>query len=93
MSAKLLKQEEQLAVMERHMDRYAHEMQTSTGPEYEYYENRYREVLKEKQWLKFRYFVELRREILHMKRRINRGEKGLKSKRNQLKRKYFEMYS
>jgi hypothetical protein len=28
-----------------------------------------------------------------MKRRINRGEKGLKSKRNQLKRKYFEMYS
>ena len=81
-----------LAENERHMDRYAQEIGVSSAPgEYEYYEARCEELVKERRWLKLKYLTELRREIGRMKRRINEGEKGLKRERNELKKKYFRL--
>ena len=84
--------EEQLAETERHLDRYAHEMNSSTAPgERDYYEEKCKKLTKRKRWLKFNFLIQLRREIASMKRRIANGEMGLTSDRNRLKRKYFEV--
>ena len=92
MTAKMLKQqEEQLAEMDRHIDRYAHEMHSSTGPEYEFYEQKCEELIKQRRWVKFKLLTELRREIRQMKRRISPGETGLKAERHRLKRMYFRV--
>ena len=87
----LKQQEEQLAEMDRHIDRYAHEMHSSTGPEYEFYEQKCEELIKQRRWVKFKLLTKLRREIGQMKRRMYRGEKGLKTERELLKRMYFRV--
>jgi hypothetical protein len=87
----LKQQEEQLAEMDRHIDRYAQEMHSSPGPEYEFYEQKCEDLIKQRRWVKFKLLTELRREIGQMKRRMNHGEKGLKPKREQLKRMYFRV--
>ena len=84
--------EQQLAENERHMDRYAHEMQSSNVPgEYEYFEGKCDDLMMERRGLKSTYARELRRQIGSMKRRMNSGEKQLCKQRNQLKRKYFKV--
>ena len=89
----LKKIEGQLAENERHMECYAHEIQTSTVPgESDYYEEKCEELLKERRWLKLKYLTDLRREIKRMKRKMSGGgEKGVRQARNQLKKKYFRV--
>ena len=92
MTEKWMKQcDDRLKAMERHLDWYAHELHTTSGPEQEYYEKKCEELMKEKRWLKFKFLVELRQEIRQMKRRMANGETGLKTEYNQLKRKYFQV--
>jgi hypothetical protein len=84
--------EDQLSQTELYLDRYAHGMNSSTAPgERDYYEEKCKELTKQKRWLKFNFLIELRRKIASMKRRIANGEMGLKSDRNRLKREYFEV--
>ena len=72
--------------------RTPHEMGVSIAPgEYEYYEARSEELVKERRWLKLKNLTELRREIGRMKRRIHDGEKGLKRECNELKKKHFRL--
>ena len=92
MILKSLKQQEDLLTeIDRHIEWYAHEMHTSTGPEYDYYERKCEDLMKEKRRLKFKLLTKLRREIGQMKRRMYRGEKGLKTERELLKRMYFRV--
>jgi len=80
----------ELARNERHIDRYTHEMGVSRAPgEYEFYEAKCEDLMKERRWLKLKYLTELRRAIGLMKKRMREGETGLKRERNDLKKKYF----
>ena len=84
--------EAEFAENERHLDRYAHEMEQSSAPgETEYYHEKCEELMKQRRWLKLKYWTELRREIGRMKRRMNSGGKRLKRERNELKKKYFRL--
>ena len=81
-----------LADIERHIDYYVQEIRTSTAPgEYAFYLEKYDDLVVEQCEMRVQLWKQLRREIGQMKRRVNGGEKGLKSERNRLKRKYFEV--
>ena len=80
-----------LADIERHIH-YVQEIRTSTAPgEYAFYLEKYDDLVVEQCEMRMQFWKQLRREIGQMKRRVNGGEKGLKSERNRLKRKYFEV--
>ena len=88
--------EAELAEKQRHMDWYAKECQSidiDTPEETEEYQKRYYSIMQERTDTQHTYAKYLRKQIAALKQATLDGNNQVRQKRNQLKKRYFQLQS